>query len=42
MNGWDSFVDHYLIEKRNIEKQKPIFPSVSKSNGKVSLANDKK
>lgn len=40
MNGWDSFVDHYLIEKRNIEKQKPIFPSVSKS--KISLANEKK
>ena len=41
MNGWDSFVDQYLTEKRNIEKNKSTFPLVSKPTTKV-IVNDKK
>lgn len=30
MNGWDTFVDQYLTEKRNLEKQKCGLPFMSK------------
>ena len=35
MNGWDSFVDQYLTEKRFIEKNKSSLPLVSKTNSKL-------
>jgi hypothetical protein len=35
MNGWDTFVDQYLTEKRNLDKQKCGLPFMAKQNLKM-------
>lgn len=35
MNGWETFVDHYLTEKRTLDKQIFGLPYISKPNVKM-------
>jgi hypothetical protein len=42
MNGWDTFVDQYLTEKRNLDKQKCGLPFMSKPNLNMQTMVEKK